>query len=627
MNHIEKLVEQIQYHNNLYYNSDKPEISDVEYDNLVKELKALIPNHPVFNEIGNAVYGQKFEHKTVMGSLSKCHKPEEIVEKLGEHQLVLMPKIDGCSLSLHYKNGKLDKAVTRGDGYVGEIVTQNAKMIVGVPLTVAQKGDFEVRGEAYIPKADFYGIMDQPGYAGFERGLCNPRNAASGAIRHKDARMTSERQVHFVAYKLLGEGFSIFLSDNLACLSGLGFQDVPYWTRPYVANDIQDIIKRIKETKWEYDIDGVVAVIDDQHIVEELGYAGKCPKGAIAFKFETEKKRAVIKNIVWQTGRTGKITPVAEIEPTNICGSTVARISLHNITWMKELDIAIGDSVLFEKANEIIPQVVEVLERAKDRNNINYPVLCPVCSNQTLVKGAFTQCNNPLCPAQIIQHFRFVLEILGIKGMDISTIEKMIDAEIITDVPSIFDITAAKLIAKGFGATESANWTKAVQGVKATPSQILACLGIEGWGETMFDNLFSKSKVSGEVWLAALCEHGHPTNLLNWITSMGPVRESTLLKGLVDKYDLLNSLVTKITVKKEAVGSLSGKSFCVTGTLSKGRKEIQEMIKNAGGIIKDSVSKDLSYLVVGEDAGSKLAKADKLNIPVLLEVELMALLK
>ena len=143
----------------------------------------------------------------------------------------------------------------------------------------------------------------------------------------------------------------------------------------------------------------------------------------------------------------------------------------------------------------------------------------------------------------------------------------------------------------------------------------------------MFDNLFSKSKVSGEVWLAALCEHGHPTNLLNWITSMGPVRESTLLKGLVDKYDLLNSLVTKITVKKEAVGSLSGKSFCVTGTLSKGRKEIQEMIKNAGGIIKDSVSKDLSYLVVGEDAGSKLAKADKLNIPVLLEVELMALLK
>lgn len=621
--HIEQLATQIRYHNKRYYDMDAPEISDPEYDALVKELKSLDPSNKVFTEIGQPVYGQKFTHTTVMGSLTKCHASEEIVEALKGHSLVLMPKIDGCSLSLHYKGGKLIRAVTRGDGYVGEIVTENAKKIVGVPLTIKCDKDIEVRGEAYIPKESFYGIMDRPGYAGTENGLANPRNAAAGAIRHKDPKMTEERKVHFVAYKVLCPTANPFLNVLFDWLCEQGFSEIVYWTiRHDYLNAIQDVIKRIREYSFDYDIDGVVATIIDQRVVEELGYSGKCPKGAIAFKFETEKKRAVIKDIVWQTGRTGKITPVAEIEPTKICGSTVSRITLHNITWMMEKDVAIGDTVLFEKANEIIPEVVEVLDKVQPRN-FNTPHGCPSCGQLTEQQGANLVCTNISCPAQIVQHIRFVLETLDIKGLDVTTLEKLIEVGLVTQAWSVFDLTEDSLLGNGFGAGESANWVVATKHVKATPAQVLACLGIVGWGKTMFENLFSKSKIAGTLWINAFSSCKWMPTMKEHVDSMGPVRSIALWEGVENNRELLNELLKRVELKVEVTGALTGKSFCITGTLSKGRKEIQEYIKSKGGIVKDSVSKDLTYLVAGEDCGSKLEKAKKLGITILTEVELM----
>jgi DNA ligase (NAD+) len=626
---IEVLEQQIRYHNKRYYDMDAPEISDPEYDALVAELKALVPYHPVFTEIGTPVYGEKFTHTTVMGSLSKCHTPEEVVEKLGGHNLVLMPKIDGCSLSLHYKDGKLIRAVTRGDGYVGEVITKNAVMVQDIPLKIRERQAVEVRGEAYIPKVNFYGTMDQPGYAGFEKGLANPRNAAAGALRHKDSRMTQERQVHFVAYKVLGVDGLWTLKEQLEFLCNQDFNEVDHWTiRKDYPDQISTVIQRIKDMTWKFDIDGVVAVVDDQRVVDEMGYSGKCPKGAIAFKFETEKKRAIIKNIVWQTGRTGKITPVAEIDPTPICGSTVSRITLHNFQWLMEKNIGIGDTVLFEKANEIIPEVVEVLERVPARN-FDRPSACPCCGSLLEEDGANLVCNEPTCTAQTIQHIRFMLETLGVKGLDVTTLgDFLMETGVIGEQPwSVFDIGVDALVAAGYGVVESKKWVAAVKGVTATPAQILTCLGIEGWGETMFENMFDRSKVPGTEWLSALTAQAHPPHLLQHITAMGPGREAAFLKGVLEKHELLKELVARVVVKKEVTGTLTGKSFCVTGTLSKGRKEVQEMIKAAGGIVKDSVSKDLSYLVVGDDAGSKLEKATKLGITILSEAQLMEMLK
>jgi len=633
---IAKLVEQIRHHNKRYYDMDAPEISDPEYDALVKSLKAVDPNHPVFTEIGKPVYGEKYTHRTVMGSLNKCHTPEEVVEKLGKYNLVLMPKIDGCSLSLHYKGGKLIRAVTRGDGYVGEIITENAKMIKGVPHQIPDAdglGVVEVRGEAYIPKADFYGTMDQPGYAGFEKGLANPRNAAAGAIRHKDSKMTAERRVHFVAYKVIGVPGLQELKDQLEYLCRQGFSEVEYWTismdcfsKDYL-NHISTVIQKVKSMTWKFDIDGVVAIINDQRVVDELGYSGKCPKGAIAYKFETEKKRAIIKNIVWQLGRTGKVTPVAEIDPTPICGSTVARITLHNLTWLMAKNIGIGDTVLFEKANEIIPEVVEVLERVLSRN-FNRPSACPCCGSLLEENGADLVCNESTCLGQAVQHVRFMLETLGVKGLDVTTLADMDEHGIIrVDQPwSVFDITNEALGAEGYGKTESAKWLAALKNVQATPAQVLACLGIEGWGETMFENLFARSKVPGAEWVRSLTAQAHPPHLLQHITAMGPGREAAFLKGVLEARELLKELAARVTLKAEVTGKLTGKSFCITGTLSKGRKEIQEMVKNAGGIVKDSVSKDLSFLVVGDDAGSKREKAVKLGITILSEAQLMEML-
>jgi len=240
-----------------------------------------------------------------------------------------------------------------------------------------------------------------------------------------------------------------------------------------------------------------------------------------------------------------------------------------------------------------------------------------------VIKGAYLQCNNISCSSQRVQHFRFILETLGVKGLDVTTLEKMIDYGVIVVFEDLFNLSIEILTGSGFGEIESANWIKALKGIKTTPAKLLACLGIEGWGETMFENLFAKSKISGSVWVGELVEHAHPVRLLEHIKAMGPVRESTFLKEILEQQLFLGVLLAHVQLEKEVTGGkLSGKSFCITGTLTKGRKEIQEDIKKAGGIVKDSVSKDLDYLVAGDDCGSKLEKAKKLNIKTILESEL-----
>lgn len=626
MNRIQELVEQIKHHNDLYYNKDNPEITDLEYDKLVKELKLIDPQNNIFQDVGKATYGQKFKHQTVMGSLAKCHTVEEIIKKFQGQEVILMPKVDGASLALHYKEGKLIRAVTRGDGYEGEIVTENAKVVQGVPQVINLKGQVEVRGEAYIAQEDFYSRMDQPGYAGMENGMANPRNCAAGALRQKDSSLTAERKVRFVAYKLLGAGANIQCS-RVRILGHQGFEVVSIKTiQSDKQCDLQNLIDGEKKAQHPYETDGVVIMLNDLNKFEEEGYSGKCPKGALAFKFDTEKKISTVIGITWQVGRTGKITPVAEIDATHICGSTVRRISLHNLDWLNKMDVAIGDTVKFEKANEIIPEVVEVMSRNAWRHT-NQPSKCPACDHPVVVKGAYLQCVNLECPAQVVSHMRFVLETLGVKGLDETTIEKLIECGEVEDIEDLFKLNKDLLVAKGFGEVESKKWVSALNEIKTTPAKLLACLGIQGWGERMFEKLFEQSKLSGTAWVSAFLndEYNKVDSVwLKYVAQMGEVRPVILLKGIAENKELLLNLLKHITLIEEVIvnGSLTGKSFCITGTLSKGRKEIQEDIKKAGGTIKDSVSKGLDYLVTGEDCGGKIEKAQKLQIKTILESEL-----
>ena len=635
---LEKLIEE---HNKRYYDLDAPVIEDPEYDALKAELESLCPDSPVLNQIGRHTFGEEHKHSALMGSLAKCHSAKEILEKFRGKTVVMMPKIDGCSLAVRFEKGKLVLAATRGDGSTGELVTANAREISNMPMRVGDDRPFEVRGEAYISKTDFYGIMDQPGYAGKENGLANPRNGASGGLRQKDSSMTGERKIRFVAYEMLDASrFMLPISNKqrlqhsikLAILNSFKFETPPHLCVSCISEEaIQFAIDELKEmdASLPYETDGVVVRLDDQEEFEGLGWSGKCPKGALAYKFESVKAKSKVVDIEWTTSRTGRICPVAIIEPTRISGSLVSRITLNNLSWIEKNDVAIGDEILFEKANEIIPRLVSVLKRHSARNK-KIPLTCPSCGQSVArpdssdgSQGIDVCCMNDSCPAQFQASIIHILEKLDIKGIAESTVEKVVRAGLVKHPYEILDLERTSLQSIGFGERQSEVICEALKSPEASKAHILSCLGIDGWGRRMFETL---QKV---VSLDDLIAGKVTKNVLSSVSGVGPIRASSLLAGIGARKGLLEGLIARIAVKKEAPRgtSLAGKSFCVTGTLSKGRSEVQADIVKAGGDVKSSVSAKLDYLVAGDEAGSKLDKATALGVKVISEEELYGMIK
>jgi len=623
-NRIAKLEAEIRLHNRNYYDLDKPTIGDVAYDNLKEELKKLAPDSPVLSEIGNPTYGEKFQHPSLMGSLDKCHTAEEIEAKFSGKTMVIMPKIDGLSMALHYSDGGLKTAATRGNGKVGEIVTPNAARISNLPLSIKSSYKVEVRGETYIAKIDFYGIMDQPGYDGNADGLANPRNAAAGGLRQKDPKLTAERKVRFVAYKALPTQHKT-QQEMFQWLKDNGFETCPIFTckvgTESTAN-LQTKIDHFKTMKLPYDTDGVVVALADLLEFDSLGYKGKYPAGALAYKFETEKASARVLSIEWNTSRNGRVVPVAIIEPTEICGSTVERATMNNYDWIVREDVAVGDRIIFEKANEIIPKLVEVAERVKARER-NIPTNCPSCGEALVKVGVDISCPSESCPAQFVKLVRHILTSLDVKDIGLSTLERMADKGVIFNPEDIFGITVEKLKAAEFGDTESGNMVAAVTGIKSTRARLLKALGIRLWGETLFEQLFATGGLEADRWL----EPGFGPEKDKAAIGMGDVRFKELKEGIMARQKLLKALVTNVGVEKAKAGApLANKSFCITGTLSKKRDEIQDDIRKAGGLVKSTVGKGLDYLVAGEDCGGKLDKAAKLGVKVISEKELYELI-
>lgn len=634
MSKIEELESKIRHHNRKYYDEDSPEISDVEYDKLKKELQNLCPDSSVFDEIGNATFGQKVQHSSIVPSLPKCHSAEEIMAKFKGKRVVFMPKIDGLSLTLRYSGGNLICAATRGDGFVGENVTANVLAgIKTVPRNVTYKGDLEVRGEVYINPKDFYGNMDQPGYAGLKDGFANPRNAAAGSVRQKNPMETAGRNLKFVGYKVLGVKEVTTQVEAMEFLKSQGFQMCLYGEVDMVCKVevIQGIIDRhkLEASHFPYETDGIVIVLDSYTEYADAGIAGKYPKGGLAFKFETEKAKALVTGVEWTTSRTGRVVPVANIEPTEICGSVVSRLTLNNFEWYSQNQFDVGDTILFEKANEIIPKLVKVLDTKG--NMAAVPTECPSCGTILERDGVDLVCNGESCPAQFLKLVRHILVKLDIKGIADSTIAALEEKGFLKEPWDIFKISEDKLVAAGFGKSESKNWVKAVTGITAEPKQVLACMGIPSWGERMFDMMFSQAGQDPKKWIVAILD-GDEESVCSWMLAckgVGQAKHDMFKNGMGRGKEILSHILEHVDIEykeKPTGGSLGGKSFCITGTLSKSRGQIQDDISNAGGTVKSSVAKGLDYLVAGEDCGSKLDKAGKLGVKVISEQELYGMI-
>lgn len=642
---ITELENLLKYHNRLYYDLDKPEITDVEYDTLYKKLKELDPENSVLQKMGNPTFGDKYEHNTPMLSLDKCHTAEEIYNKFKGKKVIAMPKIDGISISIIYKNGSLYKAVTRGNGKVGEDVTLNALEMTNIVKTIDVSNEyFEIRGEAYIKRSDFYGIMNKPGYEGHENGLKNPRNAASGGIRQKDPRTTRNRKVSFICHSLPTVTITDSLkSDNLYdalyYIGALGIPVVPVTKVNIInvetVNELIESFRAYNETA-AFETDGIVIRLNDETEYNSMGMSGsRYPKGAVAFKFDTEKESSVIKSIEWSVGRTGRVNPVANIEPVELCGTTVSRVTLNNIDWMKEKGYpTVGDTVIVEKANEIIPQIVSIAQKVESDDRGKVPTNCPSCGIELVKstksgdeKGSYLLCPNSFtCEPQIVESIQHIFNKLEIKNISTKTIEKLLDKKIIDlQKPwTVFDITEEQLIKNGFGARQSQIYVNAVKNVTTTPQKLLGSLGIHMWGESMFEILFDhdydvEKALNGEFDEDALLD----------MMGVGMTKVNVLINNM--KRDQVKEFLTELKKRvnvslpspktTESSNVLDGKSFCLTGTMSRSRKTLEEQIKGFGGTIK-SVSSKLDYLVCGDKPGSKLTKANNLGVKVLTEKEL-----
>ncbi|MDP8232636.1 MAG: NAD-dependent DNA ligase LigA [Candidatus Zophobacter franzmannii] len=648
---IENLREKIKKHNESYYQFSTSEISDYEYDQLVKKLESLEKQYPSLSEgdsplseVGNDLSSSEksIPHIERMYSLDNGYSLEEIetfLDKIASEvnwemfpAITLEHKIDGFSVNLFYDNGELQYATTRGDGYVGEVITENVKTISSIPTKIDWKKPIEVRGEIYLPLKEFVRINDER-LQNEEKLFANPRNVAAGTIKLKDSSIVSQRNLDSVIYSI-GSAPDLMIatqSELLKFLSDNGFKTSLH---TQLVNTIEEVAEYCN--KWDHErsnlvmeIDGIVIKTNSFSLQSELGYTSKSPKWAIAYKFKAEEKETVIEDVIFQVGRTGAVTPVAVLTPVYISGSTVSRATLHNKDVITKLDLRLKDTVRIIKSGEIIPKVISVnLElRPPKSEPIIFPDNCPVCS-EPLVKNdedAITYCENPNCSAKIlrsIQHFTS-REAMDITGLGEAMVQQLLDSNIIAKIEDIFSLdydAIGNLERQGTKSVE--NLKKAIEDSKNRSfDKVLFALGIRHVGSKTSKTLVNRfgnidALINAELEeLIDVNEIGE--KIANSVHHFFH-REENL--KLIDK---LKEAGLQFSANTTHIGqALSGISFLVTGRLTKyGRKSIEQLIMDNGGDVSKSVTKKLSYLIVGEDAGSKLDKAKKLGTVIIISEE------
>jgi len=650
---IEKLRTELERHNRLYYEG-KPEISDYDFDQLLRKLEALEAAHPEFfdpNSPSQRVGGALIEnfptviHDPPMLSIENAYTMEELREW---HERVLRGlgtesveyeaelKIDGVSIALKYENGALVQAATRGDGVRGDDVTPNVRTIRVLPLRLAEKIDLEVRGEVYITKHDFLKINAAIEEAGLEP-LANPRNAAAGAVRQKDPKLVAQKRLSAYLYHLVKAGGQPVASQWAAyeLLDRLGLPANPHRALCPTLDDVVTFIEHWREHRHDLDfeIDGIVVKVNRREEQQELGATSKAPRWIVAFKYPPEAAQTVVRNINLYVGRTGSVTPVAEFDPVRLGGTKVVNASLHNFEELARKDVRIGDTIAVEKGGDIIPKVVEVLldKRPKGATPFEIPEACPVCS-QPLHKfedEVAIRCINQGCPAIVLQsitHFAS-RKAMDIEGLGWQTVQALLDTNLIADYSSIYELTVEQVANLERKGEKSAK--KLIEQIEASKtkelSRLIFGLGIRMVGERA-------AKILAEHYRTLDAFMNAQTEELVGIHEIGPkVAESITFYFSIpanrERLEKMKRLGVAPTHIATASGDkLAGKTVVVTGTLSRySREEIHKLIEREGGKAGGSVSSKTSYLVAGEAAGSKLEKARSLGVEVLTEDEFLAL--
>ncbi len=644
---LSELYKIIEQHNYRYYVLDDPTIDDYEYDGLMREVKALegqypeliTPLSPTMRVGGYALTTfEKVRHTVQMGSLQDVFSEEELfafdsrVRQEVAPLYTVEPKIDGLSVSLEYRNGAFIRGSTRGDGFVGEDITENLRTIRTIPLQINEKLPFlEVRGEVYMPRESFAALVAQQEENG-EQPAKNPRNAAAGSLRQKDSSVTAKRSLDIFIFNIQQiEGKQLSSHhESLEYLKTLGFKVV----RDDVYDNINDAVLRIREIGGEkknytYDTDGAVIKVDDFSQRDILGATAKVPKWAVAFKYPPEEKETTLNEIEINVGRTGTLTPVAIFDPVQLAGTTVSRASLHNQDIISQLDVRIGDRIVVRKAGEIIPEVVRVAAHAENSAPYHIPEICPVCGHKAERSGgeAAIRCVNPNCRAQLLRsitHFAS-REAMNIDGLGEAIVEQLIGNELIASVADLYTLTAEQLMTLSkFKEKSVSNLLGAIERSKSNePDRLIFALGIRGIGARSA-TLLCRRFGSVEAVMSASAEE------ITSIDSFGDVLAENIVNAFRDEdmrqlVDRLKKYGVNMIYHDSAIGdAFAGKTFVLTGTLpTMKRDEAKALIESLGGKCSGSVSKKTDYVVAGEAAGSKLTKANELGIEIITEEQLI----
>jgi DNA ligase (NAD+) len=662
---IDGLREQIRHHEYRYYGLDDPEITDAQFDQLMNELKKLeaehprliTPDSPTQRVGGKPREGfQKVPHSSPMLSLDNTYNIDDLrnweqrVHELtgrDEVEYVCELKLDGMSLALRYEDGNLVRGITRGDGSTGEDVTSNVRTVRSIPLSIPKEklkkagipSTFEVRGEMLMPLAGFKKMnadREQKGLPVF----ANPRNATAGTIRQLDPSITAQRRMDYFAYMLLEGGRTYFDRHwrTLDALASAGFKVNSARKLAKNFDEVWDFItdEETRREKLPYEIDGIVVKVDRTALQDELGYTGKAPRWAIAYKYAARAGITKLENVRWQVGRTGKLTPVAELAPVFIGGTTVRNATLHNMDEMGRLGVRIGDYVQVERGGDVIPKVVKVIDddaHPRGTQEIEGPEKCPVCGTRVVrTEGEVDyRCVNANCPAKLvgtILHFAS-RGVMNIDGMGEALVNQLTERGLVKDVADIYELTKDNLLTLDrFGDKSAENILREIKNSKELPlERVIYGLGIRMVGERTAQFL-AEHFGSMEALAEASVEE------LQGVDEVGPKIAESIAEffGNPANQKLVERLgKAKLAFKgkkKERGIQLAGKTFVLTGTLGRySRDAAKKMIEDAGGRVSGSVSKKTDYVVAGEDAGSKLEKAKELGVKVINEGEMEKLVK
>jgi DNA ligase (NAD+) len=656
---IERLRRQIRRHDYLYYVLNQPEITDRQYDRLFAELKKLEEQHPKLitdDSPTQRVSGQPLEgfetvtHTIPMLSIDNTYNADElrafderVAKGLGtrHYDYVVEPKIDGLAVSLRYENGRLATTATRGDGTTGDNVTANVRTIRAVPLVLLGGGKIprvlEVRGEVYMPTKSFVELNKLRAESG-EPAFANPRNAAAGSLKLLDARITAQRNLSFFAYAT-GE-VSEPLADNhyetLQRFRKLGLPVNPHIKKARTIDDVIDICTNFgkKRLGLDYQIDGMVIKVNRFDQREVLGFTGRAPKWCISYKFPAEQARTVVESIVVQVGKSGTLTPVANLKAVQLSGTTVKRATLHNFDQIYRLDVREGDTVIIEKAGEIIPQVVEVKKQYRPAGTHKYkiPMNCPNCGGpvEKDQNGVYVRCLNDNCTARLKEKLRYFAGRgqMDIENLGTSLIEQLVDNSLVTSFADLYRLTKSDLLGLERMADKSAS--KVISSIDRSKAQplwrLIAALGIPLIGSQSAQIL-----VEHFSSLQKLMDADAAT--LESIDQIGPAMAESVHNYFKEPRNrkvverLLEAGLKPKAQKAVTGGKLAGKTFVLTGTLPNyKRSEVEKMIKEAGGKTSSSVSKNTDYVIAGADPGSKLDKANKLGVKILNEKQFLEML-